>query len=64
MMQFHEKEVNRILRACEYYKSAIGNQDPSIAEEYDKVNHKLHSYEQEMDCPDCWDPTSTCALHV
>ncbi len=64
MMQFHEKDVTRMLRACEYYKSIVGNQDPSVAQEYDKVIHKLHSYEQEMECPNCWDPTSTCEIHA
>ncbi len=62
-MQFHEKEIQRILHACEYYRSIIRSQDKDLAVKYDSVIHKLHNYEQEMDCPDCWDPESTCNIH-
>ena len=62
-MQFHEKEIARILNACEYFASVVRPQDPSLGYEYDKTIRKIKSYAQEMDCPDCWDPESTCQVH-
>ena len=63
IMQFHEKEIQRMIHACQYYGSMIRSQDKELGEKYDDVVHKLHNYEQEMDCPDCWDPDSTCIIH-
>ena len=62
-MQFHEKEIARILNACEYFASVVRTQDPSLGYEYDKTIRKIKSYAQETDCPDCWDPESTCQVH-
>ena len=63
-MQLHEQDISRMLHACEYYRSIIRSQDKDLASKYDKVIHKLHNYEQEMECPDCWDPESVCNLHI
>ncbi len=52
-----------MIHACEYYRSMIRSQDKDLAAKYDSVIHKLHNYEQEMDCPDCWDPDSVCNIH-
>ena len=41
-MQFHEKEIQRILHACEYYRSIIRSQDKNLAEKYDSVIHKVY----------------------
>jgi hypothetical protein len=62
-MQFHEKEIQRMLHACQYYASMVRSQDKDLAERYDSVIHKLHNYEHEMECPDCWDPDSVCNVH-
>ena len=62
-MQFHEKEIQRIVHACEYYRSIVRSQDKDLASKYEAVIHKLHNYEQEMDCPDCWDPEGVCNVH-
>ena len=40
-MQFHEKEIARILNACEYFASVIRTQDPSLGYEYDKTIRKI-----------------------
>ena len=56
LMQFNEKEMNRILLACEYYRSyATGTK----ALEYDRIIDKLHNYEKEYECPDC----VVCSIH-
>ncbi len=52
-----------MLHACQYYASMVRSQDKDLAERYDSVIHKLHNYEHEMDCPDCWDPDSVCNVH-
>jgi len=64
MIQFREGDVRRIVHACEYYRSMISAQDPLLAEKYDKVIHKLHSYGTELECPNCWDPESSCEIHA
>jgi len=61
---FNEKEIQRIVHACEYYRSMIRTQDKDLAIRYDKVIHKLHNYEQEMECPDCWEPDGECVIHA
>ena len=43
--------------------SMVRSQDKDLAERYDSVIHKLHNYEHEMDCPDCWDPDAVCNIH-
>ena len=57
-MQFNEKDVSYMLKACEHYKNL--HPEP----EYDIVIKKLHNYEEEYDCPGCWDPASehTCRV--
>ncbi len=47
-----------MLKACEHYKNL--HPEP----EYDIVIKKLHNYEEEYDCPGCWDPASkhTCRV--
>ena len=57
LMQFNEREMNRILLACEYYYQYTTG-DRKI--EYDKLIDKLHSYEEEYECPDC----VICSLHM
>ena len=42
----------------------VRTQDPTLGYHYDKTLHKLHNYAQEMDCPDCWDPESTCNIET
>ncbi len=64
MIQFREGDIKRIIHACEYYRSIISSQDADLAKKYDKVLHHLHDYQIEMECPDCWDPESTCEVHV
>ena len=59
-MQFHGRDIQRMIHACEYYGSLVRSHDATLASHYDKTIHKLKSYAQEMDCPDCWDPESTC----
>ncbi len=56
-MQFNEKEMNRILLACEYYQHY---QTGAKKQEYEKIIGKLHSYEEEYECPDC----VICSLHM
>ena len=57
-MQFNEKDIKFMLAACEYYKYAF--QEPH----FDAIIKKLHNYEEEYDCPGCWDPTleHTCQV--
>ena len=42
----------------------IEQRDHEHLGEYDKLIHKLDSYEQEYDCPGCWDPHAehTCMM--
>ncbi len=54
-MQFNEREMNRILLAVEHYKECVGVR----SDEYDKIIDKLHSYEEEYECPDC----VLCTIH-
>ena len=58
-MQFNEKDIDHLLRACAFYKYNFPNETY-----YDTLEHKLHSYEEEYDCPGCWDPTAehTCKI--
>ena len=62
-MQFHEKDIQRMIHACQYYMCMVSSQDQTLAKKYESVIHKLHNYEQEMECPDCWDPDSVCNIH-
>ena len=55
IMQFNEREMNRILLAVEHYKECVGVR----SDEYDKIIDKLHSYEEEYECPDC----VLCTIH-
>ncbi len=64
MMQFREGDINRIVHACEYYRSMIRTQDPELAKKYDRVLDHLHDYQTEMECPDCWDPEGNCVIHA
>ena len=57
-MQFNEKDVSYMLKACEHYNNLHHE------EYYDKVIGKLHDYQVEYDCPGCWDPTSSCLIHA
>ena len=61
-MQFQGRVIKRMLHACEYYAAVARTQDPTLGYHYDKTIHKLKNYAQEMDCPDCWDPDSTCNI--
>jgi len=63
VMQFQEKEIQRMIHACQYYRSMIGSQNKKLYSQYDSLIHKLHNYEQEMECPDCWHPDSVCNIH-
>ena len=56
-MQFTEKEIHLLRTACITHEQA----EQSHLGSYDKLIHKLDSYSQEYDCPDCWDP-STCLV--
>ena len=51
-----------MIHACEYYAAVVRTQDGNLGYQYDKTIRKLHNYEQEMECPDCWDPESQCQL--
>ncbi|AGH56975.1 hypothetical protein CPXG_00172 [Cyanophage P-RSM6] len=53
---FNQKDVARMLKACEYYKSFTTGY---MKEEYDNLVQKLHNYEEEIDCPDC----TCCEIH-
>ena len=57
-MQFNEKDIKSIIQACEYYKFTFKDGT------YDTIIKKLHNYEEEYDCPGCWDPTleHTCII--
>ena len=61
MMQFNEKDVNRMIRACEYYAHWVCGNHPTgyMKEEYSHLLKKLHNYESQIDCPDC----KCCAIH-
>jgi len=63
-MQFHGRDIQRMIHACEYYGSLVRSHDATLASHYDKTIQKLHNYAQEMDCPDCWDPQSVCNLET
>ena len=63
-MQFHGRDIQRMIHACEYYGSLVRSHDATLAAHYDKTIQKLHNYAQEMDCPDCWDPQSVCNLSL
>ncbi len=54
-MQFNEREMNRILLAVEHYRDCV----QSKPDEYDQLIDKLHSYEEEYECPDC----VLCTIH-
>ena len=54
-MQFNEREMNRILLAVEHYRDCV----QSKPEEYYLLIDKLHSYEEEYECPDC----VLCTIH-
>ncbi len=55
-MQFNEQEIQRLIWACQYRKDHV---DPKkIGAEYwsnqmDDLIHKLESYREEYECPDC-----------
>ena len=54
-MQFNEREMNRILLAVEHFQECVGVR----SDEFDKIIDKLHSYEEEYECPDC----VLCTIH-
>ena len=59
-MQFTHKEIHLLRDACIF----IEQRAHEHLGEYDKLIHKLDSYEQEYDCPGCWDPHAehTCMM--
>ena len=67
MMQFSERDVQRLIWACQYRKDHI-NFEKKGAEywdhQMDDLIHKLENYKEEMDCPDCWDPHGTCQVQA
>ena len=63
-MQFHGRDIQRMIHACEYYGSLVRSHDATLAAHYDKTIQKLHNYAQEMACPDCWDPQSVCNIET
>ena len=48
-MQFHGRDIQRMIHACEYYGSLVRSHDATLAAHYDKTIQKLHNYAQEMD---------------
>ena len=48
-MQFHGRDIQRMIHACEYYGSLVRSHDATLASHYDKTIQKLHDYAQEMD---------------
>ena len=63
-MQFHGRDIQRMLHACEYYAAVVRTQDATLGYHYDKTISKIKDYAQEMDCPAWWDPASTCNIEV
>ena len=46
-------------RACEYYKS-FAKPHEAMREEFDRLIHKIHNYEHDIECDDC----VLCELHA
>ncbi len=59
MIHFNEKDLNRMVKACEYYKS-FAKDNNYITEEFDRLIHKIHNYEHDIECPDC----VLCDIHA
>ena len=57
MMQFNEKDISRLITACERYKESTGSE--YMWDEYDHLVKKLHDYESEYSCPEC----VLCTIH-
>ena len=55
MMQFNDKDMDHMIRACEYYEHWVCGNHPTgyMKEEYSHLLKKLHNYKSEIDCPDC-----------
>ncbi len=56
-MQLNEKDISRLIKACECYQDRTGSE--YMWDEYEHLLHKLHDYQQEYDCPDC----VLCTIH-
>ncbi len=56
-MQFNEKDISRLITACERYKEYTGSE--YMWDEYDHLVKKLHDYESEHECPEC----VLCSIH-
>lgn len=50
-MQFNEKDLSRLLKACEVYQDQTGSE--YMWDEYAHLIHKLKNYEIEHECPEC-----------
>lgn len=59
MIHFNERDLDRMARACEYYKS-FAKPHENMVEEFDRLIHKIHNYEHDIECDDC----VLCELHA
>ena len=50
-MQFKECDIHRLVTACKVYQDQTGSE--YMWDEYEHLIHKLHNYQNEIDCPDC-----------
>ena len=66
-MQFNERDIQRLIWTCQWRKERI---DPKkkgaeyFSNQMDDLIHKLENYQTEMECPDCCDTHSSCAVHA
>ena len=50
-MRLTEGDVSRLITACNTYKEHTGSE--YMWDEYEHLIHKLHNYQNDIDCPDC-----------
>ena len=50
-MQFKEVDIHRLGTACKVYQDQTGSE--YMWDEYEHLIHKLHNYQNDIDCPDC-----------
>ena len=56
MIQFKEQEIDRLIWACQYRKEHVDFNKTGAQYWYDtyhKLQHKLETYREELDCADC-----------
>jgi len=47
MIHFNKQEIDKMQKACQYYRSMVSPQSDHLGDDYAKILHKLDYYKEE-----------------